>query len=75
MIEIYIINKIENKVNEYIEKTGASKTWIARKIGYKSKQAMDGAMISQNPTLKTLILFADFFNCDIKDLYEVKIDR
>jgi DNA-binding XRE family transcriptional regulator len=65
-------NKIEQKINEYIDKTGATKTWIAKKMGYKSKQALDGAMTSKNPTIKTLLLFADFLECDIKDLYDMK---
>lgn len=73
MIEIKITNKIEDVVKAFIDKTGTSKTWIAKQMGYKSKQALDGALNSKNPTSETLELFAYFFNCDIKDLYEVEI--
>lgn len=65
-----IINKIGIKVEEYRLNTGASKTWIAKQMGYKSVQAFDGALMSKNPTIETLELFAHFLNCKVEDLYE-----
>ena len=38
-MDIKLINKIEDKVNEYIDATGSNKTWIAKQIGL-SKQAL-----------------------------------
>lgn len=73
MIEVKIINKIEDKVKQYQEKTGCTKTWLSKKMGYKTKQAFDGALNSKNPTISTLEMFAQFFKCDIKDLYKSEV--
>lgn len=72
MVEVKIINKIEDKVKEYQEQTGCTKSWIAKQMGFKSKQALDGAMMSKNPTIKTLVIFAYFLNCKVTDLYIIK---
>lgn len=67
-----IKNKIGEKIKEYQEITGATKTFIAKKLGYKSSQALDGVINSKNPTIETLELFARFLECDIRDLYEIE---
>jgi transcriptional regulator with XRE-family HTH domain len=73
MIKIHIINKIGDKVQEYHNRTGISKSQIAKEMGYKSKQALEGVISSKNPTIKTLVIFSYFFNCDISELFEVNI--
>lgn len=72
MIEARITNKLEIKIKEYQEKTGCTKTWLSKKMGYKSRQAFDGVLASRNPSLETLALFARELQCDIKDLYEIE---
>ena len=70
-MSIEFTNNIGTMIEEYINRTGATKTWVANQLGYKSKQALDGALISKNPTLRTLLLFSNFLQCDIKDLYTI----
>ena len=71
-MNIEFTNNIGTMIEEYINRTGATKTWIANQMGYKSKQSFDGALISKNPTLKTLLTFSNFLQCDIKNLYIIK---
>lgn len=71
-MKIVIKNKIEDKVREYQKEHGSSKVWMARMLGYKSKQALDGAINSENPTIETLAKFAFFFHCDISELYTLE---
>lgn len=71
MSEVKVINKIEVKVNEYINQYGSSKTWLAKQMGYNSRQAFDGAINSDNPTIGTLAKFAKFLKCNIDELYEL----
>lgn len=71
MVEVEIINNIGLRVLAHQKIYGSSKTWMAKQMGYKSKQAFDGAINSPNPTLETLARVAFFFRCNIKDLYEV----
>lgn len=70
MFQIHIINKIGDKIQEYQNITGKTKQYIAKQMGYKSKQALDGAINSKNPTIKTLEMFAYFLNCETTELYE-----
>lgn len=70
MVEVKVINKIPHKVDEYIKQYGSTKTWLAKELGYKSKQAFEGAINSKNPTIETLAKFSTFFNCKIEDLVE-----
>lgn len=72
MIDVKITNKIEEKVNEYQLKTGATKTWISKQIGY-SKQTLHTIMKSQNPTIETMVKLSVLLDCDISELYETQI--
>ena len=73
MMEVKIKNKIEEKVNEYQEKTGATKTWIARQMGYNSPQALDKAMKNLSNSLEVYYKFAVFLNCMVEYLYSVEV--
>jgi transcriptional regulator with XRE-family HTH domain len=69
-MQVKILNKIPYMVDDYMRKYGSTKTFLAKKMGYKSKQAFESAMRSPNPTAETLLKFATFFNCKIDDLVE-----
>jgi DNA-binding Xre family transcriptional regulator len=66
---IKITNKIPEKVEEYQLKHGATRTWIAKKLGM-SPQNMYKVFESTNLTLETLIKFSIVLGCKIEDLYE-----
>lgn len=72
-MNIEFTNNIGTMIEEYINRTGATKTWIANQLGYKSNQALDGVIMSKNPTIKTLIIFSTFLNCKIEELYSYRI--
>ena len=67
-MNVIFYNKIEEKINEYIEKTGSSKIWIAKQMGI-SKQALYSLMKSSNPYIIHLIKLAVILNCKVEDLY------
>lgn len=71
-IKIQITNKIEYKIEEYIEKTGSSKKWIADQIGM-SNQNLFQSFKAVNPTIETLVKFSIFLNCNIAELFEYAI--
>ena len=71
-MKIRIINKIEEKVNEYQVKTGATKTWIANKAGI-TRQNLNSLEKSDNPTVQSLERLAYVLGCKITDLYECKL--
>lgn len=71
-LKVIIYNKIEEKVNEYQEKTGATKSWLASKMGM-SPQNMYQIYRSKNITLETLIKFSIVLGCEMSDLYEYEI--
>ena len=68
-MQVKIYNKIEEKVNEYHNKTGASKTWVAKQIGM-TPQRMYQLMKSENMMLDVLVKFAIFLECSIDQLIE-----
>ena len=72
MSNINIINHIEEKIKEYQNKTGATKTWIAKQMGYRSPQALDQAMKNNSNSLETYAKFAEFLHCKIDELYEIR---
>lgn len=73
--EIIIINKMDEKIKEYQQKYGSTRTWIAKELGYLSRQSLDGAISSKNPTAETLGRVSNFLNCKIDDLIEVKVEN
>lgn len=72
MIEVKIINKIGEKIDEYISNYGSSKSWLAKQIGI-SRQSLNTIIKSQNPTIETLEKLSVILNCDIKELYDKEI--
>ena len=72
MIEVKVINKIGDKIEEFIKQNGSTKTWIAKQIGVK-KQTLYTIMKSQNPTIETIVKLSVLLNCDISELYETEI--
>jgi DNA-binding XRE family transcriptional regulator len=71
-MDIKLINKIEDKVNEYIDATGSNKTWIAKQIGL-SKQALYNLFHSPAPTINNLIKLSIILKCKVSDLYDYEI--
>lgn len=72
MIEVKVINKIGEKIEEYQNTHGSSKAWIARQMEFNSRQAFDKAVKNASHSVETYARFAYFFNCDITDLFEIK---
>lgn len=73
MIEIKVINKINEKIEEYQSNTGATKTWIAKQLGYNSPQALDKAMKNASNSVETYAKFAYFLGEEPHDLYAIDI--
>jgi DNA-binding XRE family transcriptional regulator len=71
-MQIKIINKIEEKIIKYQEKTGTSKVWIAKKLGI-SKARLYQICSADNMMLDVAMKFAIFFNCKLEDLFEYEI--
>lgn len=67
-MEILITNKIESKINEYQEKTGATKTWIAKQLGI-STQRLYNIINATNLQLDIAIKIALFLDCKLDDLF------
>ena len=67
-------NKIEERINEYQKKTGATKTWISERLGI-TRQRLNQIIHADNMMLDVALKFAIFFNCDVKDLFEYTIDE
>lgn len=72
MVEVKIENLINDKINEYRAKNGATKTWIAEKIGIP-KQSLYILCTTQNPTIESLIKVAYVLGCEVSDLYRYEI--
>ena len=72
MVQVKIINEIGDKIDEYRSKTGATKTWIAKKLGV-SKQTLNTIIKSQNPTVATIIKLSVVLDCDISELFDMEI--
>jgi len=71
-MQIIITNRIEEKVNEYQERTGASKVWIADKMSV-SPQNLNKSFKSINMPIETLIKLSIVLGCDIFDLFEYEV--
>jgi DNA-binding XRE family transcriptional regulator len=65
-------NKIEHQIEIYRKKTGATKTWIAEQLGM-TKQRMYALFKADNMMLDVALRFAEFLECDIKDLFEYEV--
>jgi len=73
MITVKVINKIEDKVEEYILKYGSTKTFLAKQMGYNSRQAFEKAVKAEGLSLESYGKFAVFFKCEPTDLFQIKI--
>jgi len=71
-MQVIVINKIEEKVIEYQERTGATKSWLASKMSM-SPQNMYKLMQSNNITIETLIKFSFVLGCEKEELYKYEI--
>lgn len=73
-MSIIITNKIEEKVNEYQRRTGASKKWIASQMGM-SPQRMYSLFKADNMMLDVAYKFVVFLDCKIEDLFEYEVSK
>ena len=73
MDDFKIINKIPLRIDEYRERTGATKTWIWNQMGYNSRQAFDKAVKNISNSLETYGRFATFLGYDIIDMFDFEI--
>lgn len=71
-MQIKITNKIEEKITEYQKKNGATRTWIAKRMGM-SPQRMYQLMKSENMMLDVIIKVAIGLECKIDDLVDYEI--
>ena len=71
-MQIEFTNNIEIKIEEYINKTGTNKTWIANQLGM-SRQRLYGLIQAKNPNIITLIKLSLILHCTVNDLYKYKI--
>lgn len=71
MIEIQVTNRIREQVEKYQEKTGTSKTWVAKQLGISNQrlyQLFDAKEISLTNIAKLCVLL----DCHYDDLFEIK---
>lgn len=71
-MRIKITNKIEQRVNEYQAKTGATKKFIASKVGI-SPSRMYQIFQAEDMMIYMYIRFAIFLNCPLDDLVEYEV--
>lgn len=71
-MQVRIYNKIEEKVNEYQERTGCTKSWLASKMSMSS-QNMYQLFKSNNITIETLIKVSIVLGCDKEELYDYEV--
>jgi len=71
-MDIEFTNNIEATIEEYINRTGATKQWIADRLNI-SRQRLYGLTQAKNPNIITLIKLSFILNCKINDLYKYKI--
>lgn len=69
MIEVKIVNKIEERINEKKKITGVTKTFIAEQIGI-SRQSLNILCKTPNPTIESLVKVAIAIGCDVTELYD-----
>lgn len=71
-MDIEFTNNIEATIEEYINKTGTNKAWIANQLGM-SRQRLYGLIQAKNPNIITLIKLSSILHCTVNDLYKYKI--
>ena len=73
--DIIFINKIGECIDRYQNKTGATKTWISKKMGFNAVQSLDMLTKSTNPTLINLIKLSVILGCSVVDLFEYQVEE
>lgn len=74
MIEITVVNKIGDKLKEHKQKYGITKTFVAERAGI-TKQTLNTIANSENPTIVTMARIAYALDCNMDELFEVKIKQ
>jgi DNA-binding XRE family transcriptional regulator len=72
MVIKIIYNNIEDLINQYCNKTGATKVWIAKQLDMSSSR-MYQLYRATNMNVDVALKFAEFLNCDVKDLFEYEV--
>jgi len=68
-VQYKIINKIEQRVNEYQHLHGSTKLWIADKVGI-SKSRMYKIFKSDDMMISVYLRFSIVLQCPLSDLVE-----
>lgn len=68
-VQVKVVNKIEERINDYQNRTGATKTWIAKQLGI-SKSRLYQIMQTDNMMIDVALKFAIFFDCKVDDLFD-----
>jgi len=71
-MQIKIINNIDKKINEYQDRTGATKKWIAGKLDMSSAR-LNQIVHADNLTIDVVVKFAVFLDCSLDDLFKYEI--
>lgn len=74
MIEVEIVNKIGEKIEEYQARTGATKTWIAKQMDLSNSRLYE-LINAKVLRIDTLAKVAFVLDCTVEDLYEAKVTR
>jgi len=72
MFKFEIVNKIEQRVNEYQHLRGSTKTWIADQVGI-SKSRMYQIFKGDDMMMNVYARFAIVLECQITDLFEIHV--
>jgi DNA-binding Xre family transcriptional regulator len=72
-MKIIIHNRIKQKLDEYKSHTGISKTHIAEKMFFTSRQNMYALAESDNLSYDTLIKFSYILSCKIDNLVQYEV--
>ncbi|MBE7098119.1 MULTISPECIES: helix-turn-helix transcriptional regulator [Bacillus cereus group] len=63
---------LKSNIEEWIEKSGYRKDFIAKKLGITIKQLNNYITSTSFPNAHRLFELAKLFNCQVDDLYEVQ---
>jgi len=74
MQKFKIINKIEQRVNEYQHLRGSTKSWIADQVGI-SKSRMYQIFKAEDMMFNVYVRFAIVLECKLTDLFEIHVYR
>jgi len=72
MQKFKIVNKIEQRVNEYQHLRGSTKSWICGQVGI-SKSRLYQVFKGEDMMLNLYARFAIVLECPITDLFEIQV--